>query len=154
MNELNNAYFTIEKSRDGINFEILGTKNGAGNSDQILNYEMIDYRPYTGTTYYRLKQTDVNGKSEYAGSIVAVIYTLNDEAISVYPNPAHEQININWNTELEESLIIKNSDGKVVYTLESSNILQTIDISYFETGIYIIEIENKYRSRQIKFVKI
>jgi hypothetical protein len=63
--EINNDYFTLERSIDGSNWEILAYVDGAGNSNQRLNYEYIDDYPYHGISYYRLKQTDFDGKFEY-----------------------------------------------------------------------------------------
>src|ERR1700756_585302 len=63
--ETNNDYFTIEKSEDGKNFTQLATTKGAGNSTTEKQYYESDYTPYSGTSYYRLKQTDFNGKFVY-----------------------------------------------------------------------------------------
>ncbi len=61
--ELNNDYFTIEKSLDGIIFEKVGTENGAGNSSQLLHYSLTDFNVRDNINYYRLVQTDFDGKS-------------------------------------------------------------------------------------------
>ncbi|MDG1475608.1 MAG: BNR-repeat neuraminidase N-terminal domain-containing protein, partial [Vicingaceae bacterium] len=63
--ELNNDYFTIERSVDAINFEAIATVDGSGNSSSIHNYSWSDDNPINGTVYYRLKQTDFNGAFEY-----------------------------------------------------------------------------------------
>ncbi|MCX6274393.1 MAG: FG-GAP-like repeat-containing protein, partial [Bacteroidetes bacterium] len=68
--EINNEYFTIERSRNGIDFQIVGEVNGAGNSTQTLKYEYLDHQPYPGINYYRLKQTDVDGAFKYSELIV------------------------------------------------------------------------------------
>jgi len=68
-NEINNDYFTIEKSNDGINFEIVEIILGAGNSDILLEYSFVDKNPINGISYYRLKQTDFDGKFEYSDII-------------------------------------------------------------------------------------
>jgi len=154
VNEINNAYFTIERSRDGFNFEQVGTVKGAGNSDNILNYELIDYRPFNGISYYRLKQTDLNGSSVYAGTIVTINNIEKGQTISLYPNPASQSLTLNIEGGIDEIITIKNSDGRIIYTAQYNNNANTIDISNFETGIYIIEVDNKYKSRQLKFVKI
>ncbi len=62
--EINNNYFTIEKSIDGYMYQEIGRVSGAGNSSQILNYSFFDDNPFRGVTYYRLSQTDYNGESE------------------------------------------------------------------------------------------
>lgn len=69
--ETNNDFFTVERSNNGTDFEIVDVIQGAGNSNQPLTYNVTDNLPYGGTSYYRLKNTDLNGKSEYS-EIIAV----------------------------------------------------------------------------------
>lgn len=69
--ETNNDFFTLERSLDGTNFEIVDIVEGAGNSNQPLTYSVKDESPYSGTTYYRLKDTDFAGKSSYS-DVIAV----------------------------------------------------------------------------------
>jgi len=61
--EVNNDYFTIERSEDALNFNPIGIINGAGNSNLILNYSFTDFNPLGGVNYYRLRQTDFDGQS-------------------------------------------------------------------------------------------
>ena len=67
--EINNAYFTIEKSYNGIDFEWVGTQEGSSPSTQIRNYSLTDYNILETLNYYRLKQTDFDGKFEYSKTI-------------------------------------------------------------------------------------
>lgn len=67
--ELNNDFFTIEKTEDGISFEIVGRENGAGTSIIKSNYKMIDNNVKPIINYYRLIQTDFDGKSETSNLI-------------------------------------------------------------------------------------
>jgi len=74
--EFNNDYFTIERSPDATNFNVVGTINGAGNSTNVLFYYMEDTKPFEGITYYRLSQYDFNGNSkEFTVIVVAHINT-------------------------------------------------------------------------------
>ena len=88
VSEVNNSFFTIERSTDGISFEAIGTREGAGDSEDILNYEFTDPYPAEGANFYRLKQTDFNGEFEYS-EILRVIVNRPKEDISykLYPNP-------------------------------------------------------------------
>ena len=61
--EFNNDFFTIEKTKDGENFESIGNINGAGTSLESNNYNLYDYSVERVINYYRLKQTDFDGKS-------------------------------------------------------------------------------------------
>lgn len=63
--ESNNDYFTIQRTKDGKEFEDIGIIQGAGNSTSLLEYNFVDYSPYSGTSYYRIKQTDFDGKFDY-----------------------------------------------------------------------------------------
>ncbi len=64
--EINNDYFTVERSVDATNFEEVGRLDGAGNSTTQLSYGFIDDAPYPGISYYRLKQTDFDGMFSYS----------------------------------------------------------------------------------------
>jgi len=50
--ELNNDYFTIERSLNAYNFDFVTYYPGAGNSFVPLNYHVIDYTPHTDKSYY------------------------------------------------------------------------------------------------------
>ncbi|MEM9328202.1 MAG: T9SS type A sorting domain-containing protein, partial [Bacteroidota bacterium] len=87
--ELDNDYFTIERSYDWENFEAIGTLEGAGNSEQILHYQFVDRDPLPGVSYYRLKQTDFDGGFTYSNLVMLEyeVSTVSETQISVYPNP-------------------------------------------------------------------
>ncbi|HQW17081.1 MAG: hypothetical protein JNK36_02315 [Bacteroidia bacterium] len=104
--ELNNDFFTVERSSDGRNFEKVGTVKGAGNSTQQHDYKFIDTKPYRGVSFYRLKQTDFNGKSE-SFEKVAVNLSLPATPISVYPVPANEYVvfSVDRNQNLENAVL-------------------------------------------------
>ncbi|MBI2271466.1 MAG: hypothetical protein HYU69_14070 [Bacteroidetes bacterium] len=123
--EINNDYFTIERSLDGVNFELIAKINGAGNSSIIRNYEFTDKRSYSvgeglGIRYYRLRQTDFDGKSE-TFSLVSVKDCRekeNNSCIRIYPNPIDEnEIYFSvWGMKNNEMKIeIYNIFGELVY---------------------------------------
>ncbi|MCH8904404.1 MAG: FG-GAP repeat protein [Bacteroidetes bacterium] len=86
--ELNNDYFTIERSTDGNDFQILGTVKGSGNSLIKKDYNFIDQSPLNGIAYYRLKQTDFNGRFEYFDVVAVNTGSSTDITLRIYPNPA------------------------------------------------------------------
>jgi hypothetical protein len=67
--ELKNEYFTIEKSKDALNWEVLNIVSGFGDSHQIIDYSIYDSSPFEGISYYRLKQTDFDGRYSYFGTV-------------------------------------------------------------------------------------
>ena len=67
--ETNNDYFTLEKTVDGIIYDVVGTINGAGNSNILNDYQLYDYNFEKTINYYRLRQTDFDGKSSLTNNI-------------------------------------------------------------------------------------
>ena len=83
--EINNDYFTVERTMDGENFEVVGMVDGAGNSSTTLSYSLVDPEPLDGVSYYRLKQTDFNGDFSY--SELEVITRNLEFDWKLFPNP-------------------------------------------------------------------
>lgn len=113
--EENNAYFSIEKSFDGDNFKVVKEIDGAGTTLEAIQYNYIDNSELAAITYYRLKQTDFDGKSSY--SKVAQVYLDPSTAsgnIQLYPNPSKGEFKVDgFNVERLE-LEVYDTSGKSV----------------------------------------
>ena len=84
--ETNNDYFTIEKSKNGIDFVEIGTVTGNGTINTISNYSFTDNSPYLGLSYYRLSQTDYDGTTEVF-QIISALSNYTTTGFSISPNP-------------------------------------------------------------------
>ena len=87
--ESNNSYFTVERSRNGSIFDSIahvGSEAPQGNSSTPLDYGAVDLHPFAGLSYYRLRQTDLDGHSSYS-TIVPVNFD-HKQNFMVYPNPS------------------------------------------------------------------
>lgn len=84
--EKDNDFFTLERSADGSFWEAVDTVTGHGNSVVVQSYESIDPSPLNGKSYYRIKQTDLNGNFSYS-SIRSVSVELQGKTLSFFPNP-------------------------------------------------------------------
>jgi hypothetical protein len=87
--ESNNDYFTIERSVDGTTFDSIariGSEAPNGTSSTPIDYTAVDQHPYMGLSYYRLKQTDLDGNSTFS-KIVSVDFT-HKQNFTIYPNPS------------------------------------------------------------------
>lgn len=84
--EINNDYFTLYRSVDGLNYSEITRVNGNGTTNQRQYYEYIDNTPPSGRIYYKIKQTDYDGTEEYVG-ITTTEVTFQNSRASVYPNP-------------------------------------------------------------------
>jgi alpha-tubulin suppressor-like RCC1 family protein len=157
--EINNDYFTIEKSRDGIAFSELGKINGAGNSTQLNSYSLIDENPFSGTNYYRLKQTDFDGKYSYS-EIIAVKLFSSPHDIFLFPNPAAHYSSVNFYLDNIEQVQIDLFDitGRKIKELFNGNLLAgkqeiKIDIGNIENGIYRLTLSGTRINKSIDLIK-
>jgi hypothetical protein len=86
--EINNDYFEVMRSVDAVNFEVVGTVDGAGNSSLVKDYTFVDANPLSGLSYYKIRQVDFNGQNE-STEIRAVNNNGGASAgtLFTYPNP-------------------------------------------------------------------
>ncbi len=143
--EINNDYFTIERSIDGVNFEEVATISGAGNSNEIKDYYYPDLSPFSGTSYYRIKQTDFDATFKYSEIKSVNFETETDNlGIIMYPNPVENtnSVNIDFSNNIEDVVFkILDMYGRAVnveYSINANNVvLKTQELS---KGIYFINL--------------
>jgi hypothetical protein len=87
VSEINNDFFTVERSDDGVDWVEIANLKGAGNSNKQNNYSTFDYFPVKGQSYYRLKQTDFDGKYSYSDVETVFLEGNVNADILLYPNP-------------------------------------------------------------------
>jgi hypothetical protein len=148
--EINNDHFEVERSKDGINFELVGKVAGAGNSNQMLDYSLNDETPFMGISYYRLKQVDFNGNYTY--SEMADVQFDAKQSVSIYPNPNDGNFVLAYNLSIpiksgqlslpNSQLVITDITGRVVYSysIKTMKGFETIDASLLNNGIYYWEV--------------
>ncbi len=106
--EIDNELFTIERSVNGLDFEEVLYREGAGDSYEVQEYSLIDRNPVVGQkAYYRLKQTDFSGAFDYS-EIKSVVYDRPESRVKIYPNPltTNDELNIKINNRTEYVQII------------------------------------------------
>lgn len=93
--ENNNKYFTIERSADGRDYNLIGKVNGVDHSETVQNYLFIDHTPLTGTSFYRLSQTDGDDHTRSIGvrKIENAARAFEAKTLSTYNNTLILQIN-------------------------------------------------------------
>ncbi len=141
--EVNNDYFTIERSQNGNSWKKVIDIDGMGNSSSLLSYSTIDDNSDIGVSYYRLKQTDFDGQFEYSKIISVNLGTLENSELEIYPNPTNSQITITGNIFELGKIEIYNVLGQNVTSFttqinynESKLIM---DLSNLNKGIYYIK---------------
>jgi hypothetical protein len=158
--EINNDYFNVERSANGQTFESIGTVDCAGNSNQILDYSFVDYSPLSGTSYYRLKQTDFDGTVSYS-NLVAVNFNHSNQPVnfSAILNPYSEELLVLLGEDLEgeTSINLYDISGKLIYTstiISSGEAVQLrVPFNYQDRGLYLLHVNNSKQNKAFKFVK-
>lgn len=156
--EANNDFFTLERSTDGKNFEKIGEVKGAGNSNNEINYLFNDTKPFKGTNYYRLRQTDFDGKFTY--SMIRAVTLLSGVAkgFNIYPNPAINEITLALSSSAKDlQLKVISNDGKVMLSSKGSvnelNSFLNTRLNQLNPGIFVLQINNSTESYVTKLIK-
>lgn len=150
LSEINNDYFVVERSLDGINWEYVTKVDGAGNSSIAITYLTHDFTPHSKLSYYRLMQVDFDGQFTYSFVRSVVLNSDNmttSNELLIYPNPATSLLNFQFDEFDKDELIIFIYDvsGKVVLgeTIQLTNgqgLYTVTDLSMFNPGSYIVTI--------------
>lgn len=152
ISERNNDYFTIERSKDGINWQTVTVIKGAGTSNIINNYESKDTKTFKGVNYYRLKQTDFDGGYKYIPMINVENCGSEVKGVSIYPNPAGNEVNILTEDEVSVAEIY-NISGIVLVIQQLQYGINNIDLSNILNGVYFIKITSpKLESKSFKLI--
>ncbi|MNK24826.1 hypothetical protein D3C87_431410 [compost metagenome] len=133
--ELNNDFFTIERSTDGIHFEPIAYMKGAGNSLNPLRYKMYDYDPYMDiVSYYRLSQTDFDGSTRQHE--IRSVRPQKTHELVIFPNPSKGTVQItgDYKTLLESKLF--DLSGREIALNAASAESNEITISDLSVGVY------------------
>ncbi len=147
--EINNDYFEVQYSEDGKTFQSIGKVDGSGNSSRMTQYEFMHENPDEGTSYYRLKQVDFDGKFEY--SPVKSIY-VSEADVRIFPNPVTDMLHFSGLDDEAVDLIIKDMTGKEVYSVKELS-APSFDISELKNGMYIIYLISPHRTIRERLLK-
>lgn len=144
--EKNNSGFFIERSADGVHWNDIGFVGGNGTSNVPHTYTFIDKTPLSGSNFYRLRQTDFDGKIEFS-DIVTVKLSGSTSGFSVFPNPASDgYLTVNFTGETTESdLFVRlfNTKGQVVQTDLLYGESGRMDVHNLTPGIYLLEMRSQ-----------
>jgi hypothetical protein len=95
--EKNNSHFEVQRSNNGLNFEVIGKVSGAGTTQEAHTYEFVDRMPLNGVNYYRLRQVDFNAAATNS-NIISLTFEANF-SVSLYPNPYADQLKMDIYSE-------------------------------------------------------
>ena len=144
--EHNSAYFQLERSLDGITWEIEETLPAAGFSQELLNYSAVDQDAARKQKYYRLKQVDFNGEFEMYGPLKADC-AVESSDVSLYPNPCESLVAVSFASQIPTNFnyTLINPEGKVLenkqMAVQPGITIYTLDVSEYQSGMYILQFD-------------
>jgi hypothetical protein len=146
--ETQNAYFTVERSGDGLSWKKLKTIDGAGSVQQKNTYEMVDEQPLPGISYYRLSQTDFDHHSKYfpIKSVERPVENPTLEKLSLSPNPANSVVTISGTEDELGDVSVTNLLGEnLTEKIRISRDLDAIvlDLSALENQMLVVKCGNR-----------
>ena len=163
--ELNNDFFTVERSTDAKKYEPILRKAAAGNSTATLYYTDADEKPLSGNSYYRLKQTDYDGHFTYSSARSISNRSGSEEEsplkiTSVSPNPFSEQFALSFRITGSATIGFQlySSSGQQVYkdmilATDGMNQYDFVDRKGLTPGIYFIVLAYDDKKISQKIIK-
>lgn len=158
--EINNDYFVLLRSLDGIRFDSIALIKGQGSSSKLTRYNYIDFIPeISSNIFYRLKQVDLNSNYSFSDIVQLNILEENRQHFDIIPNPVKDIFSFLPKSEIPQIDLIKiyNHLGKVVNELYINESIADLEINIrdYESGVYFIEYFQQSFSLGIdKIVKI
>ncbi len=150
--EINNSYFTLERSSDGSNFSLCGIVPGNGNTSLTSEYNFMDASAPKGIVYYSLSQTDFDGTTKKLSTIAVENDFESDFHVTSFEKNGFLKILSSENGEFQLQILSTNG-----HTIFSENVVfgQTeveLNPDLFVPGVYILNVKNDKRFLSTKFV--
>ena len=162
--EINNSFFTIQRSKNSGDVEEIENIPGAGTTTQSHYYSAVDKTPYPGDSYYRLKQTDYDGKftlSEWKYILAGETKSIEElTVLNIFPNPFTDEFKVEYELTGEGEVIMQlvNMNGQL---MNSENLIATAGKNIYTysnskellSGVYYFNIIYNGTVKSFKLVK-
>jgi hypothetical protein len=158
--ESNSSHFTIQRSRDGIQFFDLESVSAGGNTTATRKYARQDRSPFSGTNYYRLKMVDLDETVAFSPIVQVEMQAEGFALLEMYPNPAQDKVQLRYRTEkdLPVEFHIANVTGRTVWSsvkeVQKGEHLADLPLGQLLPGVYFVTIHNgvsKISKRLVKY---
>jgi hypothetical protein len=147
--ELNNDYFSVQRSVDGFSFEDIGRVAGAGFSEDIRMYEYEDLQPPDGITFYRIQQTDFDGKTGFS-NVRAVRFDAEERVKEV--RICRDKIRIRGGEE-PLNVSMYTSGGQLITSLPDQKGDIEVRLDSLHHGVYFLTVHNRFFLETFRFVR-
>lgn len=147
--ELNNAGYQVERSSDGERFDAIIHVPGMGTTQQVTAYQALDRDPLPGLSYYRLRQTDLDGTATWS-NMVAV--QREQDLLLAYPNPVEHVLHI---AGIGPDAVVEVFDpmGRMVLERQGTGEQLTLEVGHWPPGLYTARVVGGNNVRAISLIK-
>ena len=157
--EKNNAYFAIERSANGVDFDRIAVVNGQGNSSSPTEYHATDGQPLPNLSYYRLRQVDTDGTATFSplASVTLPTGPSGSTSFTLTPNPTSGQVLVDlatWATRpgMVEVLTIA---GQVVLAKRLvGGSTYSLDVRDLSAGVYLLRVRTAEQQSVRRLLKL
>jgi hypothetical protein len=114
--QINNDYFEVQRSKDGIDFETVSQVPGCLWCGELQQYTATDNEPLRGTSFYRIKQVDTDGKASYSTTVRVTLGKSPLTSLNLYPTVTHNAFSVRvQNKGVEKSALMQiwSAEGKL-----------------------------------------
>jgi hypothetical protein len=156
--EINNAYFDVEHSSDGIIFTKIGRVAGHGTTSIEQNYQFVHETPVYGNNYYQLKQVDLDNRYRYSGVVQTSLTANSTFVTTVFPNPVKNTLRFTVvaTDKNKISMQVVDITGKIMLqhqqTLMAGENKLQFNVDRLSVGIYYLQVKD--RTKQLSTQKI
>ena len=153
--ELNNDYFEVQHSTDGVRFQPIGEVLGAGTTEQTTQYRFLDAAPAAGTNYYRLRQVDFDG-TETLTEVVTVEYAGRRPELAAFPNPTAGELTVQFGAETDADARIQvvSAAGRLLLDAPAGHQFQhQIYLTDYPAGVYFVRVVDRNQVRTLSVQK-
>jgi hypothetical protein len=153
--ELNNKFFTLEKSADGTLYEWMADIAGQGNSSQVQQYRYTDFNPFKNITYYRLSQTDNNGKTTFFKPVSEKSCIAEEDFFaSAWHNGGGIHVLIRTPATQDYNVSLYDAKGRAIYsgirTFSAGTSESVISTENISKGIYFLNLKSSTENLNFK----
>lgn len=139
LSELNSEGFAVQRSHDGVSWEVIQFLNSSGNSTERIDYHVLDRNPLTGSNFYRLQSIDFDGSFEYSAIVRVDYQSVSDW--SVYPTLTRDLVTVlRPQGGSDGTYQIFNSVGRLLMSGRILDARTDIDISHLTDGVYFVRL--------------
>lgn len=146
--EQNSDHFDVEYSTDGLNWQGIGEVKAAGNSTMPKQYSFVQYGPAAGNDFYRISEVNADGSYSYA-PVQEVTFDQPGTGLCYYPNPVRDRVTVTTGSDAPRSVTVMTIDGRVLQAVTGFRSGQSIDLSRYPAGLYILQLRDTSGGSQV-----